>query len=227
MPDVPDIISLIGFIIGLLLIAWAVVPHIHDWLSERVGGCTSIATLAIVACVGTGLLGTEIYRERAYHLKYKVCFNHDTEWSAGGEPKITAIDVAPIWVNDNSFPIATELVDPNLSIGKSASAEGAKVLKLVVPAKSATFGYPDFVEFSPPIRPGPVLGKARYVLRYSRNLSKPLDKTLIVEGAINGAISPDGHMGGFNFVPQSDAEYIPENCRVPKRAYYVRNRRAL
>jgi hypothetical protein len=225
MPDLPDSVFIAGLFLGVVLIAYAVIPHMHGWLAGRVGGCFSVGLLAVFGAAVTGGISYGIYEERSYNLIYVVCFNHMLADSIPYEPQIKDIFVAPRIINRNGFAVPLQVDEAALRIGTTASEETQLPKKLILRPKDTNWGYLDYVEFNPPITPGPVTGHARYVIHYGRDPFKPLDKTLVIEGDIEGAISPDGHVGGFTFTPAIDENYIQTRCVVPPKAYYVANKR--
>jgi hypothetical protein len=122
------------------------------------------------------------------------------------------------FLNRNSFPLAIEIDDGSLRKKKLP-------LKLLLQAHETHWAYLDYVPLDPPITPRPVESEARYVIHYGRDDSKPLDKRLVIKGHISGAMSADGEVGGFDFIPESefDRSYVHMNCYVPPENYYLAN----
>lgn len=222
IPDVPEYMWIAGLCLGLLFVAYSTLPALYAWLSQRISGCLSVLILAAASIVITVALGFTIYRQRNYQLKYSVCFNHDASPDASGKMVVTAIDVAPFIVNPNRFALDVSVEESSLSFGTHASPGKLNVGKGQL-QRETVYAIPDYVEFKPAIQPGPFVGQARYLIRYGRDPSKPLDKTLLIKGHILGAISPDAQIGQFEFVPDFDGDpsFVPNNCQVSKEKYYV------
>ena len=180
-------------------------------------------------------VGITVYQAKAYSLRYTMCFNHDFAMDNLKRPKVSTVYVSPVLINANNFIISAELVEQSLTFGNSSSVEVPPVNKIQVRANTGVkadnssapiAAYPDMVDFTPPREPGPLLGRARYIYRYGKDPKAPFEKTLVIKGAILGAVSPDGRGGAFRFVPDldSDTNYTGERCRMAKEGvYYVQN----
>jgi hypothetical protein len=229
LPDLPFWVPVTVFAVGLLLVGSTVFPHIHERLTPYIGKLGSLAVLIALAVSIVFGFGWTIYKRVIYKLSYTMCFSHElATHGLAYEPQVSHMNVAPVLINGNDFAIPVQFDEASLRIGTTASEETKLPKRLLIKKHQSGWGYLDYVEFNPPIKPGPMTGQARYVIHFGNDPKKPLDKTLVIQGEINGAISPDGHVGGFNFIPDfggdTDPNYVPRNCRVPPEMYYVANK---